>query len=521
MNSCLYVPDDRADTLLLCVGTHSGTQSTFATGDSTRLTNAAGEVPFRRPGFDGRWETLAERHMRQGGNPLGERSTGNIGSERGIGSPLMNSMPQPSFPSRAQVKGTSNMTPTSSAHMAASRSNTPQGQCTLPPKSAISSGQPTPSESSLSATSNTPPALSKASPPKSDRSGTASNKSTPLDPEKNGSSKFSSPGQYNTPTKLVPTSKLTSDRSLGVPSPYRNIFFGDKGNDSDSSIEDVDGAVIKHVFDRSSSQTPIVMDAVKGGSKPGKPRLVAFTHEKTAAASGQGPRRDVSQKAVLQGGDDSDPEAEMRIGLEYVRQLGDPSSSRDASHNIAGVNAMPSTSFAQDSMRTPSAEYYASNHSNNSIAGRTRVLAPLVISSHRNRHHAAQSMASTRDSFISLAERESELPRESRWMVGASLPQFTFSAKEPIKFAVPLDREHKYASALAGSALEAKQADGRPLPEWLRFDKGGKEFWGVTPNAVYGVNGELLVTRVVVKIWDGEKGEVVGGCIVDVFGEKE
>ena len=73
-----------------------------------------------------------------------------------------------------------------------------------------------------------------------------------------------------------------------------------------------------------------------------------------------------------------------------------------------------------------------------------------------------------------------------------------------------------YALALAGSALKAKRTDGPPLPEWLRFDKGGKEFRGVTPKAEQSKSGELLVTRVVVKIWDGEKGEVVGGCVADV-----
>ena len=210
--------------------------------------------------------------------------------------------------------------------------------------------------------------------------------------------------------------KMESDRSLAAPSPYRKMFLSDKDNDSDSSVEDADNAVITHVVTRSSSETPVIMSATKRGSKAGKPRLVAFTHERTTAASGESPRRDISQKAVLQGGEDSDPEAEMRIGLEYVRQLGDPDANHEDTCMNTGPNPIPSTSisFASATMRTPSAEYYASNHSNNSIAGRSRVLAPLVISSHRNRHHAAQSMASTHDSFLSLAERESELPRESR-----------------------------------------------------------------------------------------------------------
>lgn len=48
---------------VLYVATPSRTQSTFATGGFTRLTNAA-EEPFRRPGFYGQWETLSERNMR-------------------------------------------------------------------------------------------------------------------------------------------------------------------------------------------------------------------------------------------------------------------------------------------------------------------------------------------------------------------------------------------------------------------------------------------------------------------------
>ena len=513
--------NDRADARRVMLGTYSGTQSTFATGDSTRLTNAAGEVPFRRPGFDGRWETLAERNLREARTPFAERSTGNIGTERSIGSPLVNDTPGPFFPPRALVNGSS-MTPASSTHLAASRSNTPPGSESVPSRPPMSSKLP-PSKSATSVASDTRSKSSNAgTPSRSTRSKTASNKSSPLNPATSASAQFDTLGQSVTPTRSGPPSKQGSDRSLAAPSSYRKVFFGDKGSESDSSTEDADNAVIKHVVNRSSSETPVVMDNAKAVSKPGKPRLVAFTHERTAAASGQSPRRDVSQKVVLQGGEDSDPEAEMRIGLEYVRQLGDPDTGREKGM-IAGVNAMSSMtiSCAADPTRTPPAEYYASNDSNNSIAGRTRVLAPLVISSHRNRHHVAQSMASTHDSFVSLAERENGLPRESRWMVETTLPRFTFTPKEPFNFAVPLHREHKYASALAGSALEAKQADGRPLPEWLRFDKGGKEFWGVTPNAAHGQNNELPMTRVVVKIWDGEKGEVVGGCIVDVLGEKE
>ena len=121
-------------------------------------------------------------------------------------------------------------------------------------------------------------------------------------------------------------------------------------------------------------------------------------------------------------------------------------------------------------------------------------------------------MARTHGSFLSLADHESELPRESTWMVEVELPLFTFNAKEPFNFAVPLDQEYMYASTLGGSALKEKQTDRRPLPEWLRFDKGREEFWGWTPKAEQSKGGEWLVTRVVVKIWDGEKGQVVGGC---------
>ena len=39
-------------------------------------------------------------------------------------------------------------------------------------------------------------------------------------------------------------------------------------------------------------------------------------------------------------------------------------------------------------------------------------------------------MANTYGSFLSLADHENELPRESRWMVEAELLPFTFNAKE-------------------------------------------------------------------------------------------
>ncbi|KAF8507707.1 hypothetical protein JB92DRAFT_2958450 [Gautieria morchelliformis] len=473
----------------LGTGTLSGTQSTFATGESTRLTNAAGEVPFRRPGFDGRWESLAERNKREARRPLAEGSTDHIGAERSIGRSLADRSPGSLFPPRELVKGTGNLWPPSSARMAASKSNVPLSSNSTPAESAIS----IPYKSPTMATSNTPPMSSITS--RSVRAKNASNTSS-LSPEANGLAKLSTPPQTGVLTRTVSRIK----------------FFSPMGSESDSHIEVVNNAVIAHGVNNSFTVSPVITGATQRAIKLGKPRLVPFTHKRTAAASG-GPRRDISQKAVLQGTEDSDPEAEMRMGFEYVRQLGDPDSNYATSHPATKTMPSATVSFAPNTVGTPSAECYVSNQSNNSIAGRSRVLAPLLITSHRGRY-TPPSLASTHDSFLSLAERE----RHS--LVESSLPRFTFGVKEPFNFGVPLDREHKYASALAGSALEAEQADGRPLPEWLRFDKGGKEFWGVTPSAAHGENGELLVTRVVVKIWDGEKDEVVGGCIIDVFGER-
>ena len=63
----------------------------------------------------------------------------------------------------------------------------------------------------------------------------------------------------------------------------------------------------------------------------------------------------------------SDPEAGIKIRLEYARQL--------------ELLTRKSADLALETMRTHSAEYDASNHSNKSIAGRSQVLAPFVISS--------------------------------------------------------------------------------------------------------------------------------------------
>jgi hypothetical protein len=444
--------------------------------------------------------------MRQARSPLAERSTSNIGAERSNGRSLTDRSPEPFFPRRALAKGTGNLWPTSSARMAASRSIVPLDSNPTPSKSGI----PIPYNSPIMVTSNTPSMSSITS--RSVRSKNASS----VNPEASGLAKLSTHPQTGVPTRSV--SGVKSNGSIGAPWSYRQFFFGHEGSESDSSLEVVDNAIIAHSVNNSFTASPVITGAAQGGLKPGKPRLVPFTHRRTATATG-GTRRDISQKAVLQGAKDSDPEAEMRIGFEYVRQLGDPDSNTATSHPATNIMPSATVSFASNTVGTPSAEYYASNQPNKSIAKRSRVPAPLVIRSHRGRH-APSSLASTHDSFLPLADRDNELHRESYSLVQSSLPHFTFSVKEPFNFAVPLDREHKYASALAGSALKAEQADGRPLPEWLRFDKGGKEFWGVTPNAAHGESEELLVTRIVVKIRDGEKDEVVGGCIIDVFGEK-
>ena len=91
-------------------------------------------------------------------------------------------------------------------------------------------------------------------------------------------------------TRSVSDANLKSDRSL---CPIAKMFFGDKGNESDSSAEDADSAVIAYVVNGSSSETPVIREC------PSQPsRLVAFIYAEQ--------RRDGRGR---------------RSELEYVRQL--------------------------------------------------------------------------------------------------------------------------------------------------------------------------------------------------------
>ena len=84
---------------------------------------------------------------------------------------------------------------------------------------------------------------------------------------------------------------MKSDRSL---CPITKMFFGDKGNESDSSAEDADSAVIAYVVNGSSSETPVIPREC-----PSQPsRLVVFIYAEQRR-DGQGRRSE----------------------LEYVRQL--------------------------------------------------------------------------------------------------------------------------------------------------------------------------------------------------------
>jgi hypothetical protein len=60
---------------------------------------------------------------------------------------------------------------------------------------------------------------------------------------------------------------------------------------------------------------------------------------------------------VLQGGEDRNPAAEMRIGLKYMRQLGDPDTGGETSHMITRVNTMPLTSVSFTVPARPYAQY--------------------------------------------------------------------------------------------------------------------------------------------------------------------
>jgi hypothetical protein len=67
----------------------------------------------------------------------------------------------------------------------------------------------------------------------------------------------------------------------------------------------------------------------------------------------------------------------------------------------------------------------------------------------------------------------------------------TIPADSTFSFTLPRDT-FKHADPKASVALEARQGDGKPLPEWLKFNAATGRFTGRAPQGVKEV--ELRVT---------------------------
>jgi hypothetical protein len=59
----------------------------------------------------------------------------------------------------------------------------------------------------------------------------------------------------------------------------------------------------------------------------------------------------------------------------------------------------------------------------------------------------------------------------------------TVPAESLFSFTLPKDT-FKHADPKASVVLEARQADGKPLPDWLQFDPGTGRFTGKAPQGV-------------------------------------
>ena len=75
--------------------------------------------------------------------------------------------------------------------------------------------------------------------------------------------------------------------------------------------------------------------------------------------------------------------------------------------------------------------------------------------------------------------------RPETWLVGSDVRRFVIANQHSVE---PLPPDMFYdTDPSAQLTLEAKQVDGRPLPDWLIFDARGRVFYGTPPSDFHGV----------------------------------
>ena len=67
----------------------------------------------------------------------------------------------------------------------------------------------------------------------------------------------------------------------------------------------------------------------------------------------------------------------------------------------------------------------------------------------------------------------------------------TIPADSMFSFALPKET-FKHAGAKASVVLEARMADGKPLPDWLQFDPGTGRFTGRAPQGIQQIEISVI-----------------------------
>ena len=80
-------------------------------------------------------------------------------------------------------------------------------------------------------------------------------------------------------------------------------------------------------------------------------------------------------------------------------------------------------------------------------------------------------------------------------------------------FTLPKDT-FKHADPKASVALEARQADGKPLPDWLQFDAGTGRFTGKAPEGVQQIEISVVAR-------DNSGGEATTKVVLRFSGASE